>query len=129
MKYLGIDYGKKKIGLAISEGEIASPLKVLEVSSLKDALYKMRNVIEKEEIDQVVIGVAESGEAKEITKKFINELSKEIRIDQIDETLSSQEARKKMIDLGVSKTKRMKEDAYSASLILQKYLDSLTIDL
>ena len=126
MRYLGIDYGKKKVGLSISEGNFASPFKVIQVSSLEDALQKILSVIKKEEIDKVVIGSAESGEAKNITKKFINALSIPPRrwdIVEVDEILSSHDAATKMIEMGVSKKSRKEDDAYAASIILQNYLD------
>lgn len=130
MMYLGIDYGKKKVGLAISEGQVASPLKVLEVSGLKDAVSKISYVIKSEEINRVVIGIPESGEARSITKKFLAELKKRYKIEpveviEVEETLSSVDAKKVMIDLNLSKKQREKEDAYSAGIILQNFLNSL----
>ena len=130
MRYLGVDYGLKKVGLALSEGQIASPFKVLDTSSLKDALNKVSHIIEQEEIDRVVIGVPESGQAENIVKKFITELKTSLKNDTVsvieaDETLSSSSAKDLMIDLNMSKESRKKEDAYSASLILQNFLDSI----
>lgn len=46
-------------------------------------------------------------------------------MESSDETLSSHEAKLKMIELGLKKEKRIEEDAYSAALILQGYLDNL----
>jgi len=131
MRYLGIDYGLKKVGLAMSEGQIASPLKVLDTSSLIDAVNKITQVINREEIDRVVIGVPESGQAKNAVKKFITQLKndfkeKPVSIIEADETLSSQSAKDLMIDLDTSKESRKKEDAYAAVIILQNFLDSIT---
>ncbi len=125
MRYLGIDYGKSKIGLSISEGLTASPLKVLSVNSLKDAILKVRQVVEKEGIGRVVVGLPESGEARKITEDFINNLKPYVDVVASDETLSTQNAVQKMIQLGKSKKTRRQEDAVSASLILQEYLDNL----
>lgn len=130
MRYLGLDYGLKKVGLALSEGQIASPFKVIEVSSLKDAVGKISQVIDKEQIERVVIGVPDSGESKNAVKKFIPALRSELKNDLVsvieaDETLSSSGARDMMIDLGVGEKARGKEDAYSASIILQNFLDSV----
>lgn len=130
MRYLGVDYGLKKVGLALSEGQIASPLKVLEINGLNDAVSKIISVIKKEEIDRVVIGVPDSGEVKSAVKKFIARLKEDLKQTQVsvieaDETLSSSSAKDLMIDLDLSKEARKKEDAYSASLILQNFLDSI----
>lgn len=130
MRYLGADYGLKKVGLAISEGQIASPLKVLEISSLNDAVAKIMSVISKEEIDRVIVGVAESGESRNAAKKFISKLRVDlgenpVSIIEADETLSSSTARDLMIDLNISQKQRQKEDAYAAVIILQNFLDSV----
>ncbi len=128
MKYLGIDYGLKKVGLALSEGTLASPFKVIDVSSLKDALNKIKAIIEKENIDRVVIGIAESGEAQKAAKNFSKEFRKLVNIEVIEteETLSSHDAKDFMIELNLSKKAREKEDAYSAVLILQRFLNTLS---
>lgn len=126
MKYLGIDYGKKKIGLAYSEGELASPGEILAISGLSDAVKKVKAVIEKEEIKVVVVGMPESGEARDITDKFVEELKSvmlDLEIVPAEETLSTQRGQEIMATLGVPKAKRKAEDAYAASLILQEYLD------
>lgn len=129
MKYLGVDFGIKKIGLALSEGQIASPLKVLVVKSLSDAINKVIGVIDQEKINRVIIGVPESG-VRAAVKKFISKLKtdlgeKLVSVIEADETLSSHSAKELMIDLNISKKGREKEDAYSAVIILQNFLDSL----
>ncbi len=114
MKYLGIDYGKKKVGLAISEGMLAAPYQVISVSSLKDALNKIGSVIKKEGIDQVIVGLPDSGEAYKMAKNFIKVLGQEISVKAIDETLSTKQAI-------VAGSKH--EDSTAAAIILQNYLD------
>lgn len=130
MRYLGIDYGLKKMGLATSEGQIAAPFKVLEISGLNDAVSKTTHVIKKENIDRVVIGVPESGEAKTAVRKFISKLkeslkNKTVSVIEAPETLSSSSAKNLMIDLGLGEKARQKEDAYAAAIILQDFLDSV----
>jgi putative transcription antitermination factor YqgF len=122
MKYLGIDYGKRKVGLAISEGMTASPLTIIDSSSLVDALQKVKLVIERQEIECVVVGLAESGESRSMTEKFINELKKEIRVEVFEETLSSHLADERMRTFGVKKDGRANNDAFAAAIILEDYL-------
>lgn len=124
MKYLGIDFGLKKIGLAISEGTLASPYKVLHVKNQADALIKTEDILKQENISQVVIGLPESG-VRTAVLKFIAKLKLKIPVETADETLSSKQATLEMIELGINKKKRMEEDAYSAAAILQGYLDNL----
>lgn len=123
MRYLGIDYGKKKIGLAISEGLTASPLKVLTVSGLSESLDKVRLEITKQQIDKVVIGIPESGEALKIVQEFIKKMKVEIEIIEVPETLTSFNSREMMSLQHLTRKKRQQDDAYAASLILQGYLN------
>ncbi len=128
MRYLGVDYGKKKMGLAISEGVLASPLKVTGIRSLKDALVKTHQIVKQEGVEKVVVGIPESGEAMKIAKEFSGQLKKSligIEVIEVEETLSSQAAKQQMVDLNISQKKRQKEDAYAACLILQDYIDSV----
>ncbi len=123
MKYLCIDYGKTKVGLAISEGLTVSPLKVLEIRSLKDALVKLSEVIKKEQIDQVVVGLPESGESLTLVLKLVKELKRNIHVETVEETLSSKNAATLMKDLNLGQKKRRQDDAYAAALILENYLN------
>lgn len=123
MRILGIDYGKKKIGLAISEGISVSPFKIIQASSLKDALEKVDKVVELEKVNLAVVGLPESGQAKKMVEKFVGQLSKKIRVETFPETLSSRQASRQMIKLGKGKKARKMEDAYSAAIILENYLN------
>lgn len=128
MRFLGIDYGKKKVGLALSDGQLASPFKIIAIDNLKHGLNKILQVIKSEQIEKIVIGIPESGEAHSITIKFIQELKKnlkDVEIVEVSETLSSFHARADMLTAGVSKSKRGQEDAVAAAGILQNYLDDL----
>jgi putative transcription antitermination factor YqgF len=127
MRYLGIDYGKRKIGLAISEGLTTSPLTVVDVNGIKDAITKINKIVEIENINKLIIGISESGESYKLVKAFINEYKRvfpDREIVEFDETLSSQEALREMIELSKSKKERGREDAYSAAILLQNYLES-----
>jgi putative transcription antitermination factor YqgF len=128
MKYLGIDYGKRKIGLAISEGLTASPLSIIESSGLEDALQKVRVFLAKEGVDKVVVGLAESGESRNMTQKFINRLKEEIEVIEVEETLSSKLADEKMRIADVKRSKIKTNDAVAAVIILEEYLDNLSMN-
>ena len=125
-KILGIDYGRSKVGIAIGEGTLSEPLKVIRVESFNDAIQKVLQVLQVEQVDKVVVGISE-GEMGEESKKFSQGLSKTVNIpvETFDETITSKDAQRLSIEAGVSRKKRHQmEDAYAASLILQNYLDS-----
>lgn len=124
MNYLGIDYGKNKIGLAFSQGNIAAPFSVI---SGKNWQGKIKNIIQKENIDKIIVGISENIMAEE-TKKFAQEVEKitGIKVELFDETLTTHDAMQKMIESGKSKKfRKEKKDSFAASLILQSYLDNL----
>ncbi|MBN1169360.1 Holliday junction resolvase RuvX [Candidatus Woesebacteria bacterium] len=127
MKYLGIDYGKRKIGLAIStEEKLATPYSVLKVSSEGKAIEKIRRILDEENLDRIVLGISEGKVAVE-TKDFASKLEKSLDIKVLfyDETLTTKDAQEMSIEAGIKRKKRRNmEDAYSATLILQGYLDS-----
>jgi putative Holliday junction resolvase len=124
MKYLGIDYGKKKAGLAFSEGKLAEPLVVLRFENKEELLKKLNEVIKKEKPEKIVVGVSE-GEMGEESRQF----AKKINAETFDETLTSQDANTFAIESGISRKKRKNmEDAFAATIMLQNYLDSSNIN-
>lgn len=121
MKYLGVDFGLRRIGLATSDGELASPYKVIEGRSFADLVKK----VSKEAVgfDKIVIGLPE-GKIGQTVMGFVKALKKSgLNVETADETLSSQQALEKMIELNVSKKDRRIVDAVAAAIILQNYLD------
>jgi len=124
VKYLGVDWGEKRIGLAFgdSETKIATPYKV--INNIEDLF----DVIKKEEIDVVVIGLPKKLDNKnsissENALDFINKLKNKsgVLIEVVDERLTSKAADAL---IGGKKTKADR-DATAAMLILQTYLDRL----
>ena len=121
MKYLGVDFGIKRVGLARSEGDLASPWKVIEGKGAWDLVEKIKS--EAKEFDNIVIGIPE-GRMGETVKKVVKRLRAEgLEVYEADETLSSKNAVKLMVELGLSRKKRRTNDAIAASEILQNYLD------
>ena len=57
MRYLGLDLGTKTLGLAISNGMIATSLKTIHFNDLKEAIDKLEKVIIEEKIDLLVLGL------------------------------------------------------------------------
>lgn len=128
MRFLGIDYGEKRVGLALSDegGKLAFPKEVILNSS--DLVQYIAEAVEIENIDEVVVG--ESFDYKGVPNKiekdirnFIEELKQKIKIpiNRQKEFLTSVEARKG-VDI---KSSKGKIDDSAAALILQRYLDKI----
>lgn len=129
MKYIGIDYGRKKIGIAVGEdsAKLAEPYIVLRGNSLDELLEKVIKIVEVEKVDIIIIGLSE-GQMAEETREFGRILKEKVIIPVIyhDETLTSKDAQNYSLAAGIKRKKRkVNEDAYAATLMLQGYLDNL----
>lgn len=125
MKIVGIDYGRRKIGIAVSEGILAEPFEVIRFESEEEALKKLGEVVQTEQVGRIVVGISEGKMAQE-TRKFGRRLEERLNLPIVfqDETLTTQVAQELSISAGIRRKKRREmEDAYSAALILQAYLD------
>ncbi len=135
MKYLSLDVGKKRIGVAISEsGILARGYKTIHLLSLLQAIDDIIFICDKEKIEQIIIGLPllPSGDESEQTKfvrNFKTELRKKTKlpIAFVNEYLTSKEAERILIerDPKISKDRRAmreKVDQISAVLILEEYL-------
>ena len=123
MRYLGIDYGTKRIGIAISDegGTLAFPYSILENS--KSSVGEIKTICAHESVETIVIGesVDYKGQPNIVKKevdKFIVELRKVVGAPIIEERefLSTQQAR-------FYQMKRKRVDDSAAAIILQSYLD------
>jgi len=125
-KVLGVDFGLKKIGLALDESFLPEPLGVLRVKGSFNKIIKQINFLcQKEKVEKIVIGLPESGLVKKI-KKFGEDLGKvtNLPIFYHPENLTTKEALVKMKEAGIKgKARRKKEDAIAAALILQDWLN------
>lgn len=126
MRLLGIDYGRSKIGLSLGEGFLAEPYKVIRYTNEGNLFKQIDEVLKKEKIVRVVVGVSESDMAHE-SEKFAKRLNDEldIPVELQDETLTSLDAQRLSQEVGIARKKRKGfEDAYAATIMLQNYLDT-----
>ena len=131
-KAVGIDYGTKRVGISISDSSqiIATALCAVEN---KNIFSFLKDLLEKEEVDTIVIGEAknldntETNSTKQIYQ-FIEKLKNQfpkVLIKTIDERFTSKIAFQSIIDSGIKKKKRQNKsliDKVSATIILQDYL-------
>ena len=131
MRYLAIDYGDKRTGLAIcDEGEsVSSPLQAIATGT--NLIDEIVAIINSQNIGAVVIGLPlnmdeSEGPAAVRVRKFGAELKEhiDIPIHFHDERLSSFDAEQKLAGQMTRKKKKPRLDAVAAATILQSFLDS-----
>lgn len=126
MMYLGLDYGRRKIGLALSEGKLASPFTAWSVANDDDFLLRLKGLVEAEKVDTIIIGFP-AGPLERAVKHIAERMRRVLftRVILWDETLTTKNAAQLLIKSGASQKRRhIREDAVAASLILQSYLDT-----
>lgn len=142
MKFLGIDYGTKRVGIAISDegGRMAFPKEIILNDS--NIFGKIREILKTENVDEIIIGesVDFSGKLNALSARiedFILDLQEkfDLPIHKQKEFLTSVEARKggatkeiltqKQSHSRLKDKKRGHIDASAAALILQRYLDRI----
>lgn len=133
MRVLGIDFGEKRVGLAISDadGRIATPLATIQRRSDEDAVTEIARIARQEEVTALVVGEPRGldghlGNATSRTGAFAAKLSLATGLpcEMVGETLTSVEAAARLREAGVS-PRRRKEliDAVAAQIVLQEALD------
>ncbi|MDR1488844.1 MAG: Holliday junction resolvase RuvX [Holosporales bacterium] len=131
-RILGIDYGEKRVGLALSDlnWTIASPFKIVDSHGIFRNLF---NIVDENMVSLIVVGKPvplfcnTPGYQAERTQKFVKKLLSVRDIDVIfwDERLSTAASMKCTDDLSYQKRKMVK-DKIAASFVLQGFLDYLT---
>ena len=134
-RILAIDYGAKRVGLAVTD-----PLKIiansLETISAEKVIDFLKNYAKNEEIEAFVVGLPMNLDGKRTdgtvyVERFVEQLKKhfpEIPIHLHDERYTSKMAVRAMIDGGMKKKDRQNKaniDKISATIILQSFMESL----
>ncbi len=128
MRCLGIDYGRRRIGLALSDPTllIATPLIIIENRGIKKTVLQIWDIIQKNDVKQIVIGLPLHANGNE------SEMSREARafgdvfvalglpVEYVDERYTSYEAESM---IGNQRQSKNLIDKVAASIILQIYLD------
>lgn len=133
MRYLGIDLGRARIGLALADDILRSarPLKAVRHRNLEADLAEIGQVAREYEVTQAVVGLplhmdGTEGESARMARAFAPRLSSAlgVPVDLFDERLSTFEAEIRLRDQGFSaKDRRSRVDAEAAAVILQGWLD------
>ncbi|MFO7526494.1 MAG: Holliday junction resolvase RuvX [Ignavibacteriaceae bacterium] len=135
-RFMGIDYGLKRIGIAVTDPLQTFAYPLLALSNDKTLFKRLSEVIKEKNISRIILGIPSDELTSKTTIaaeviKFKNRLFTEFKIEVIewDETYTSIMAQQR-INESVGKKKKRREktlvDMNSASIILQEYLDSLS---
>lgn len=132
-RILAIDYGQKRVGLAVTDELqiIASPLETVHVSKI---FAFLDDYISKEKVEAIVVGdphtlSGQPSDAKKFIEPFVKKLRKQyphIPVYRVDERFTSVIARETILSAGLKKKERQNKelaDKISAALILQSFLD------
>ena len=134
MRYLGLDLGTKTCGVSISDrtNTLASLVEVINFKSeaYEEIIPKLKEIIEKNDITELVLGLPKNmdnscGFAAQRSLKFKELIEKElnIKVNLIDERLTTVEAENILINLDKSRNQRKKMiDGIAAVLILESFL-------
>ena len=135
-RILGLDIGDKRIGIAVSDllGMMAQPLYTLTRKSTKGAINEIAEIIQKEDIKQVVVGLPKNMDSTEgiqakrtrdFSQLLLEKTNSNIEIIYCDERLTSKMAKQSLSHMKLAKAKEKKLiDTAAAVHILQGYLDS-----
>jgi putative Holliday junction resolvase len=137
MRLLGLDFGERRIGVAVSDplAITAQGISVIERgASVKKDLELIQKIIHTYEVDGIVLGLPKNmngteGPAAEKARNFgrLLEEKSSLKVIYWDERLSTSSAQRVMIDADISRRKRKASvDMLAAVIILQNYLDSRT---
>ena len=138
MRIMGLDFGSKTVGVAISDslGITAQGVEIVRRQSenkLRKSLARIESLIEEYQVEKIVLGYPKNmnntlGERVEKTEEFARMLERRTGLEIVmwDERLTTVEAHRTMMEAGVRREDRDKYvDKIAATIILQGYLDSI----
>lgn len=136
---IGVDYGERRIGIAVSEGRLAVPLVIIEHASRDADLDRVAQIVGEQEAQTVVVGLpismsGEEGPQAKRARRFGDALARRIGVPVVyhDERLSSVQAAggaagrivRATTRSGRGRRERPRTDDLAASVILQGYIDA-----
>jgi len=138
-RYLGVDLGTKRIGLALSEptGGVVSPLLILQARpDTDDNAAAILEVANDYAADEIVIGLplnmdGTEGPQAKLTRKAAKAIRKasDLPVHLHDERLTSHAADQRLVDRELTrKKKKARQDAVAAQILLESFLQSQTTE-
>jgi putative Holliday junction resolvase len=133
-RILALDYGRKRIGLALSDelGLTAQPLQILTRKNRREDLSRLRDICAKHGVARILVGhplhiTGEAGEMADEAAAFAARIAKvlKLEVELADERLTSWEAGQTMAEAGNATRRKKKShlDDVAAAILLREYLD------
>ncbi|HWR00164.1 MAG TPA: Holliday junction resolvase RuvX [Candidatus Methylomirabilis sp.] len=131
MRALGIDYGSKRVGVALgdTDSKVASPWGVIPNEGALALVARIKEIVDRDEVKTIIVGIprplrdtsAENEQVRAV-RTFIESLKGlGVEVVEADETLTSQLAARQALEAG----EREKRDDLAAAAILQGWLDQI----
>lgn len=138
MRYMGLDYGSKTVGVAVSDpfGWTAQPVETItrnDEANMVSTIERLKEIVDEFGVEKIVLGLPKNmndtqGERVALTEKFQRRLDREFGLEVIlwDERLSTMGA-SRVLDEAKMKKRKQKQviDKLAAVFILQGFLDSM----
>ncbi|MGH9561646.1 MAG: Holliday junction resolvase RuvX [Terracidiphilus sp.] len=133
-RILAVDYGRKRIGLALSDGMglTAHPLAVLARTNRRNDLRRLRELCREHAVQRVIVGhpvhmTGSPGEMADEAARFAARLEKELGlpIELVDERLTSWEAETTLTEANAARPKGAPVDDLAAAILLREYLEQI----
>lgn len=135
MRILGIDFGEKRIGIAVSDplGITAQGLPTILRTNVQEDIKNILAIVHEKEVKEIVVGLPKNmnnslGEKAKEVFSFVDLLKTHVNIpvNTVDERLSTVMAHRSMLEGNLSRQKRKdRVDMVAAQLILQNYLEQI----
>lgn len=134
MRIMGLDYGERRIGVAMSDlfGWTAQGIEVIDQKLVKDAMGRIAQLVKEYEVESIVVGLPKNmngtvGPSGEYCIAFAEQVRQIINlpVQLWDERLTTVAAERALLEADVSRRKRKQViDKMAAAILLQNYLDS-----
>lgn len=134
MRIMGLDYGERRIGVAMSDlfGWTAQGIEVIDQKVVKDSMGRIAQLVKEYEVESIVVGLPKNmngtvGPSGEYCIAFAEQVRQIIAlpVQLWDERLTTVAAERALLEADVSRRKRKQViDKMAAAILLQSYLDS-----
>lgn len=129
-RILGVDWGKSKVGLALADEETKMAFAYTTLSNDKNFLQKLTDIIEKEKVEKIVIGIPSYVNKKETIYdgeklgEWIKKTLPDVEVAYQNEMFTTKMAQKNLISEGMKNVAKH-DDEEAARIILQSWIDTL----